>query len=230
MYSGWSTAARFWTTYPCALLTTVSSDGQVAISHDTGIPGQESKVPLGTSGARLFDVEWAGGAFPAAAAGCGGVCAVAEEAEGGGGAASSCLCNVTVASAPVFNGSAVPSRAAVLGNLTIGAFDPALFDAGVYERCATARCNASAAPPSGGGVVVWLRRGGAPAPAPPTACRGDLRLESLSAGRLDGKAAGLAVAYGGVDAAFDDAWMGRSYNFVVGTARLAPPPPARPCL
>lgn len=139
----------YWRSSACTLFAQVNADGWVATiqtpsENFSAVGGPEFK-PDALEG-NYFSVGWKGGAFPQADAGCGAGCTVR---------AATCLCPVTVAQLAVFTGSgedAVPTRADLVANLTIAAFDPSLFDAGDFVKCATVKCAASAPE-----VVVWFK-------------------------------------------------------------------------
>jgi hypothetical protein len=178
----------------------------VSISHESEVP-QESYVPLSTSSLRKFRVIWDKGEFPRAANGCGGVPGCVAQG-------TDCVCNTTeVSKDPVFVDGVMPSKAEVVEKLSIGAFDPAMFDNNTYVKCVADACSSSN--DDNEGVVAWLFRGLNPDPSLPIECKADLSLWLVSAGHADGNIASLAVAYDGVDSGYDDSWMGIGYNVVV---------------
>ena len=86
-------------------------------------------------------VTWDSDAAPNTANNCGGsadcVLSVTDSQ-------TSCLCDVAVVDTAVFADAAnVPSRAAVLAQLRVGAASPDMFDAGAYTLCTSAACAAS---------------------------------------------------------------------------------------
>ena len=103
-----------WASDACALKVQVYDDSFVGLVHDpvSGYPHLEM------DSGRVFSVPWAGGAFPAVAAGCGAGCV----ARG-----STCLCETTLDSAAVF--ASLPSALDADASLHIGApVDPILDD------------------------------------------------------------------------------------------------------
>jgi len=137
----------YWTAQPCSILVQVNVDGWVLVVHNpewdfSSVGGSE--FPRDHGDGNYFKVGWENGSYPLAATSCSSGCVVHG---------TTCVCNTTIVSEAVFAAGDLPLSAdAVRSSLHVGAFDPGMFDAGTYIRCATAECTAGEP-----GVVVWLR-------------------------------------------------------------------------
>lgn len=134
-----STYSHYWTNQPCALLAEISTDGTVTIAHGASAGASTSEFPVGAG--VPVRVNWGNDTtFPSVADGtCGQLDACYEDAS-----ASTCICNMTVTDTPVFTGATVPSAAVIASQLTVGAFDPAMFPEGTFFRCTSSACTSSA--------------------------------------------------------------------------------------
>ena len=91
----------------------------------------ETKLALDSPG--QFRVQWTNGSLLRVGdSDCSGSCAVHG---------TTCLCNVTATTAAVFVGNSIPTRAQIVAELRIGAFDPADFDNRTYVQCAVHLAN-----------------------------------------------------------------------------------------
>ena len=130
--------AYFWTDKPCTILAQVQPDGTVGFVHDINIIPDDPRSRYGPNPSTFFQVQWVGdGTHPHVNtdATCSGVCTV----EG-----VTCLCPTTVTTEAVFtNEDTMITRDDVRSQLTIGAFDPLLFDEGAYALCSSTLCTDS---------------------------------------------------------------------------------------
>lgn len=123
-----------WTNEDCSMKVQIDGNGYVAMVHDVGSLIQNIKGRVRVDVGTYFRVIWNGGVFPKddncnAIPGC--------EDRG-----STCLCSTMVQTELVFGGTRMPTKAAVLSELHIGASDPALFD-GIYNVCTAPACAAA---------------------------------------------------------------------------------------
>jgi hypothetical protein len=150
-----------WLDHACTVQVQVDIDGFVNIVH-TGDTSTQVNIhansplryfPFFEADSRnKFSVRWTDGRSPDVAANCGDSpdCTPLSTSHG-----DSCVCDTAVSDAPVFTDAAsIPPREEVLARLKIGAPAPGVFDAGTYELCRTAACDAVA------DVQVWTRDAG----------------------------------------------------------------------
>jgi cullin-associated NEDD8-dissociated protein 1 len=115
--------AYFWRPSRCSLGAQVTTHGHISVVDN--IPGLSAKIssahPLDS--ALNFRVVWADGKYPTPETSCGnGACTVRDE---------TCLCSTRLSNEVVFN--ALPStQTEVLSSLTVGAPNPAAFEADTY--------------------------------------------------------------------------------------------------
>ena len=126
----------WWTEEPCRLQVQVGIDGGVSVVH----PGSKSTRRVGINSGNWFRVRWLDGKFPKAVSSCGSTpsstCVVVASDTG-----ESCVCEVSMETSTVYTDAAsIPSKAAVLEALRIGAPAPGAFANGTYTLCGTAAC------------------------------------------------------------------------------------------
>eukprot|EP00937_MAST-01D_sp_MAST-1D-sp2_P000967 g967.t1 len=150
----WSTGER-----ECTSQVQVYSSGHISIVDAIPELADKSGIPqsLPLDSASRFHVQWAGGKYPTAKDGCGAACDVRGD---------SCVCDTEVTTTAVFtNVSALSAHDVLHERLKVGAFDPRMFDAGVYAAyCARGGGSSFTAGEceTFGGVSVFVR-GEAPA-------------------------------------------------------------------
>mmetsp|Transcript_33582 Transcript_33582/g.88182 ORF Transcript_33582/g.88182 Transcript_33582/m.88182 type:complete len:1943 (+) Transcript_33582:766-6594(+) len=126
------TSVYFWqpASRPCILQAQVDNVGTVNLVDF--IPEYPYAPHLAADSVNTFTVGWDNNSYPRAADSCSGECEVRG---------TTCVCNISVVDSAVFSSDGtVPSRAAVLAALTVGASDPDRFETGTYTRCSVAAC------------------------------------------------------------------------------------------
>ncbi len=113
----------FWTTDPCLLKVKIRRDGTVTIVHKPNKFTQQVEH-VSVKNGNYFKVHWErGGDYPTVDNDCNGDCEVLSE--------GACLCDTSVVEHTVFK-SMPSSKAEIVEKLSVGGFDPTIFDEGTY--------------------------------------------------------------------------------------------------
>jgi hypothetical protein len=67
VFTGYKSAVKFWSTFQCNIVTTISKDGYVSISHESEV-AFDTLVPTSTANLRQFRVLWHNNVFPTVSA------------------------------------------------------------------------------------------------------------------------------------------------------------------
>ena len=136
-----------WVDEKCSLSLQIQPNGRVAI-----IDPNSTVAMFRVNNGNIFRVAWANDTYPKAAdpAGCGAGCVHVNTTTD-----DTCVCSVSVTSAPLFTGITLPSAEVVRKTAVIGAPPVTSFDDGAYVLCATPECTEKPDPK----LKVWLKAG-----------------------------------------------------------------------